>query len=98
MGSSATQLLLVRGDQSSPMRTIAAGERLREQMRGSVDRWPIEHANIVDDKPTIFRDYFRSDSPRATGGGPAFESVSNIDCLPEKIHIDQERPVLLLSF
>jgi hypothetical protein len=45
------------------VRTIAAAERIREQVRGAVRREAIEDANIVDDKSTIFGYHFDSDYP-----------------------------------
>jgi hypothetical protein len=64
-----------------------------------VGRESIEDANIVDDKLPILGYHFDTNPPRSRGGiGPSSEAVSKVDCLDEKVHRDQKRPVLLRSF
>lgn len=47
-------MLLVRGGQSNPVKTVAARERVREQVRGTLGRKLIEDANIVDHELPVF--------------------------------------------
>ena len=63
-------------------------------MGRAVGSGPIEHANIVDDESTILRDHFYCNSPPASARS-SYESIPKVNGLPEKVYVDQKRPILL---